>query len=309
MSINNLLQKKLQFFTGKGGVGKSTVVAAVAMLAAKKGLRSLIVEIDTASAMKRIFNVPFEGFVAMEMMDNIWGINIDPQEALAEYIEQNIKIKRVAQKIAENQILQYFFKAAPAVNEFVAINKIWNLVNQKNNGVPKYDIILVDLPATGHAVNFLNTPSSLIDIIGMGLVRKLISKYEDMLADKQNTVLNLVTLPEQMPVQETIELFTEAKNKLDMPLGWLFVNNTPETIFDKNEDLILDTLLRHNSEITSLNTVLQLGKQTIKKQHQTASLIQHLKDSINMELIKLPKLMVSRFDTNALDVLSDAITT
>jgi len=307
MSLSKLLHKKLQFFTGKGGVGKSTVVAAVAMLAAKNGLRTLIVEIDTASAMKRIFQVPFVGFVAMEVIDDIWVINIDPQEALAEYIEQNIKIKRIAKKISENQILQYFFKAAPAVNEFVAINKIWNLFNQKSNGIQTYDLILVDLPATGHAISFLNLPGSISEIIGTGLIRKLIGKYEDMLSDPDSTALNFVTLAEQMPVTETIELFNEAKKRLNVSLGWLFINSTQADIFDKSETELMDQLEKMGSDISSLNTAIQLGKQTILKQNQTKSLIKRLHNSINMEFIKLPKVLVSKFDVKALNILADAI--
>lgn len=308
MSIKAFFEKRLQFFTGKGGVGKSTVVAGLAFLAAREGKRVLIVEIDTSSAMKRIFQAPFVGFEPMEVLDNLWVIDINPEEALLEYITERVKIGRLARKISENAILQYFFSAAPAVNEFMTLNKIYNLVHQKDPlvGQAEYDLILVDLPATGHALSFLGLPRTLRQLIGVGPVYKMIEKYERMLCDENRTSVNLVTLAEEMPVSETIELY-EAALALNLPLGRLFVNAVPEQVFEPNEAQVLERLSAISDQVDRLDTALMAGRHALKRQKQSETYIERLNKRVLMSLVSLPRILVGHFDIQALRQLAAAL--
>jgi len=303
-----LIDKRLQFFTGKGGVGKSTVTAALALLAARKGKKVLIVEIDTNSTMRRIFNAPFVGFVPLEVRDGIYVININPEEALAEYIQEHVKIQRVARKISQNSILQYFFKAAPAVNELVAINKIFTLFKQRDEtNMLEYDLVLVDLPATGHAISFLGLPVLLGQLVGVGPIRKMIEKYQTLFTDSQTTAVNLVTLAEEMPVAETIELYQAISKKLTLPMGNLFVNAVVEQVFDESEVAAMKKLEAVAGNLEALDAALLPARYSMKQQQRSETLIHTLVDQVRMNLITLPRLLVGHFDMTALKQLTNAL--
>jgi anion-transporting ArsA/GET3 family ATPase len=308
MSEHAFFAKRLQFFTGKGGVGKSSIVAGLAYLAASRGKRVLVVEVDTESAMKRIFDVPFVGFIPMEALDNLWIVNINPDEALLEYIEEHVRLEMLARRISQNGILQYFFKAAPAVNEMVEINKVYNLFNEKDplTNQPRFDLILVDLPATGHAISFLSLPTNMVELLGIGPLRKMVDKYQKLFDDPQSTGLSLVTLPEEMPVTETIELYQHIKNRLSIPLDRIFVNATPDVVFDRDEAAMLKHLEESSVAASRLNGVLSVGRQALSRQTLASGLIARLKQEISLPLITLPRILVGRFDRQAVAELAHA---
>lgn len=309
MEGTDFFAKRLQFFTGKGGVGKSSVVAGLAYLAARRGKRVLVVEIDTASAMRRIFDVPFVGFVPLEVMDNIWVVNINPEEALSEYIEEHVKIERLARRISQNKILQYFFKAAPAVNELVEINKVYKLFHERDpvGGQPRYDVILVDLPATGHAISFLSLPGYMAELLGVGPLRKMVDKYQRLFDDPRHTGLSLVTLPEEMPVTETIELYEHLRTHLSIALDRLFVNATPDIVFDSDEAALLRHLEESSVAAQRLNGLLAVGRQALGRQTLAERLIARLKQEIGLPLVTLPRILVGRFDRHAVRELATAL--
>lgn len=309
MDVRELLNHRLLFFTGKGGVGKSTVVASLAVVAARLGMRPLIAEIHTKSAMKQIFGAPFVGFVPLEITDNIWAINISAEESLLEYIEQHVKIRRLAKLIVKNKILKYFFDTAPAVNELVTINKLWNLVNERESatGAYTYDTILVDLPSTGHALSFLDLPRSIRQLVSIGPLRSIVDRYERMFTDPSMTALNLVTLPEEMPVTETIELYRKLTLRSEIPFGMLFVNGVPMSVFDENEADLMDWLNETAMETDELAKALMAGRAALGLQRRSDGHIRELAKSIKLNLITLPKLLIGRLDADAVEQLADAI--
>ncbi len=300
IGFDDVLKRRLVLFTGKGGVGKSTVVAAAALYASRKGKRPLIVEIDTKSAMKQIFDVPFLGFVPLEVTDNIQAINISAEESLAEYFEEHVKLRRLARMISNNSILQYFFKTAPGVNELVTINKLKNLLEQTDAaGSPLYDPILVDLPATGHALTFLEVPRAVRQLSMVGPLRKIADRFEQMLSDPGTTVLNLVTLPEEMPVTETIEMYKRITSTMDILPGVLFVNAVPEKLFDAEEASLLDRIEGLADRLGAARVALETGRTALERQRKNENYIDTLSRQIPLALIRLPRLFLSRLDLNA----------
>ncbi len=309
MGIEKLFKRRLQFFTGKGGVGKSTVVAALGIKAVQMGKRVLIVEIDTASAMKRIFQAPFVGFVPLEVLDNLVVININPEEALQEYLEEHVRIRRIAHLIANNGVLRYFFKTAPAVNELVTINKLQSLVNERDTAgtAPLYDLILVDLPATGHALSFLKLTRNLEHLVGKGPLFKILLRYDRLFNDPAHTALNLITLPEDMPVTETIELYDTIRRELEIPFGALFVNAVPDELFDPADILLFERLEEAAEHMPEFAAAFETGRAAIQRQKRSHKHIERLARRVGLDLVRLPKLVLERLDLEALQQLARAI--
>jgi len=298
MTAGDMFNKRLLMFTGKGGVGKSTIVAGLAVLAAQMNKRVLIVEIDTKSAMKQIFDVPYLGFEPIEIIDNIWAINIDPKEALEEYIQEHARIHKLAQLITNNKVLRYFFKTAPAVNELVTINAIYRLEQERSFSGPRFDIIMVDMPASGHALLFLQIPQMVKRLTKRGPLFKMVDKYDRLFRDPAKTMLNIVTLPEEMPVTETIELFGKLQNNKDLPLGFLFINGVPEKIFDDNEAGLLKSMnvKAENNGDEAISELLFTGMDNLNRQSRFSIQMKRLSDSVELESIRAPRLSLARFN-------------
>ncbi len=297
-------------FTGKGGVGKSTIVASLATLAARQNKRVLIVEIDTKSAMKQIFDVPHLGFEPLEIKERIWAINIDPKEALEEYIEEHAKIHRLAQLITRNKLLRYFFKTAPAVNELVTINRIYKLEQEKGLVGPRFDLILVDMPATGHALLFLQTPQMIKRLVKRGPLYKVVKKYDALFNDAKRTMLNIVTLPEEMPVTETIEFFDKIKEEYTIPIGYLFVNGVPETVFDGDEEKLVMKLaqLAKSEESNKVDSILDSGLDVLMRQRRFLEQMKRLQKSVKLLTFITPRLRTTKLRFKNISKLADVLT-
>src|SRR5690606_9010827 len=239
---NSLLDRRLLLFTGKGGVGKTTIVAALALEAARRGRRPLIVELGHRASMESVFAVPQIGYAPREVGKGVWAMNLDFESALAEYFEEHIPVKRVARTIMRNKTLQKFFHAAPSVAEVAILNKLSALENQREHGQHRWDPIFVDLDATGHAIMLLNLPSVMTGLIGDGPMRRLIDGFSSLLTDPRKTVLSLVTLPLELPAQETVELYERLVNQHEVDLGVLFVNQVPPRPLSPKQAGMLDRL-------------------------------------------------------------------
>ncbi len=209
---------RLSFFTGKGGVGKSTVVAALATEARRRGLRPLVVELGHRASMEAIFDVEHIGHDPIEVERGVFATNVILDRALEDYVRRNVPVQALARRIASSDSLRRFFAAAPAVGEVLTLMRLEQLLEDD------WHPILVDLDATGHALMFLGLPSVFDGLVPAGPVRRLLDGFSSLLRDGERSQLHLVTLPSQLPVQETLELHARLAREHPIRLGTLFVN-------------------------------------------------------------------------------------
>src|SRR5256885_7415178 len=157
-----LLEKRVIFVTGKGGVGKSTVAAALGVAAARKGKRAIICEVAQQERMSRFFERQGVGYHETEIAPNLFAFSIDPQRALEEYLLMQIKVKPVYDLMFKNRVFTYFAAATPGLRELVTVGKVWELaqLDRRVKRGSKYDVVIVDAPATGHGVSILKTPKT-----------------------------------------------------------------------------------------------------------------------------------------------------
>ena len=221
-----LRDRHLLYVTGKGGVGKTTVAAALGVAAAQAGRRTIVCEVAEQDRVSRAFRR--EGVIPeteVQLADNLWAITIDPQRALEEWLGQQIGGTGL-RILARSSAFQYFVAAAPGAKELITIGKIWELGQPQRwtRSNPTYDLVIVDAPSSGHGLAMLTTPRTFGEIARVGPVRRQAFKIRDTLADPERTGYVAVALPEEMPVNETIELERQLPEAVGSQLEAIVVN-------------------------------------------------------------------------------------
>jgi anion-transporting ArsA/GET3 family ATPase len=221
-----LRDRRLLYVTGKGGVGKTTVAAALGLAAAEAGRRTIVCEVAEQDRVSRAFRR--EGVVAeteVALAPNLWAITIDPQRALEEWLARRLGGAGL-RVLARSAAFQYFVAAAPGAKELITIAKVWELA-QLERWVPHgrtYDLVVVDAPATGHGLAMLSTPRTFGEIARVGPIRRQATKVRELLGDPERTGYVAVALPEEIPVTETLELERRLPEAVGIGLEAIVVN-------------------------------------------------------------------------------------
>jgi anion-transporting ArsA/GET3 family ATPase len=226
-----LIERKLHFVTGKGGVGKTTVAAALGLELARRGRRTLVVEMDSVGRVPALLGVTVSDRRAVEVDGRLWAQSIDGRTALEEYLGLIVPVKRVLAGVFQSRIYQYFVAAAPGLKELMTIGKVWYEATREEHGKPAWDAIVVDAPATGHGMQYLQMPQAARDTFGAGLVQREAARVVALLQNPTVTAVHVVTLAEEMPVTETLEACATLTGALALPVGAIIVNRLVERGF------------------------------------------------------------------------------
>jgi anion-transporting ArsA/GET3 family ATPase len=201
-----LPRKRLLIVTGKGGVGKSTVSAALALSLARAGRRTLLCEVNSGGRATVLLGQAPAGPELKQLETDLWSVDVRPPEAMREYILQKIRIERVYRAVFENPLVRSFLRFVPSLAETVMLGKICWHVRQKEGTRPLWDAVVVDAPATGHALTFLGVPQALLDALPAGTMAEEVTWMRDQLIDPGTTGALVVSLPEELPILESLEL-------------------------------------------------------------------------------------------------------
>jgi anion-transporting ArsA/GET3 family ATPase len=220
----SLLDRKLLFITGKGGVGKTTMSCAIALLAAREGRRTVVVEVGEQSRLPTLFGVkaPSPGAVA-ELRDGVSSLSIDPDRALLEWL-QALGGRVPGRVLASSSTFSYFAAAAPGAKELVSMVKIWQLTRAAHKRRGGYDLVIVDAPATGHALGMLGSPGTFGAIARIGPIAGQTRQLLELLQDESRTGYVGVALGTEMAVTEAIELQEGLESELQRRLSAVIVN-------------------------------------------------------------------------------------
>src|SRR5688572_7234720 len=192
MQLDEFLAPKVLIVSGKGGVGKTTVAASLAVVAARAGQRVCIAEVDRKGTLPRLFGGADLTYEPREMSPGIWGMNIVHEQSLAEYLELQYHMKRVSKVFTITHFVDYITTAAPGLKDILVLGKIWYLEQDRQSDTV-FDTIIVDAPAAGHMLTFLSAPMGLSDALRVGPVRKQSEWLIQMLLDPARTRVHLVT--------------------------------------------------------------------------------------------------------------------
>ncbi|MBI4208446.1 MAG: ArsA family ATPase [Deltaproteobacteria bacterium] len=223
-----MINPQLNFISGKGGVGKSTVAATMALRFAEQGKRTLLVEIESNEFMRQSFNFAEPiGYREVQLRPHLYGINLHAFDAMKEYLHIRLKVRRLYEPFLNMKVVRQLLSAAPGLKELLILGKIWHLAERRKDpetGGPLYPFIVVDAPATGHGLLFLKTPQVTVDAVQVGPIHREAKKVLQILRNPERTQLHLVTLAEEMPVNETLEMIAQVQKGFPVALGRLFVN-------------------------------------------------------------------------------------
>ena len=222
-----LLDHRLIVVTGKGGVGKTTVAAALGLVAARAGKRTIVAEVarrgDVASAFDRAGAEPFE---EIELAPGLFHISIDPQDALEEYLRDQLPRGPIADILARSRVFGLLAAATPGMRELLTVGKLWELaqLERRTPGADAYDLVVVDAPATGHGVAVLTAPRTFAAAAGSGPVARQGKKIDATLSDPSQTAVIAVAKAEELAVTETGELRASLRASMGLELERVVVN-------------------------------------------------------------------------------------
>jgi anion-transporting ArsA/GET3 family ATPase len=240
--MSTLADKRFVLVTGKGGVGKTTVCAAEALSLAQKGKRVLVAMCHAKERLSVMFGVPPIGPSVVPIADGIWAVNIHPDKALEEYGILVLRSRALYKTLFDNKYVRTFLRAVPGMQEWSMLGKAWWHTTEKQlDGSFKYDVVILDAPATGHGLDMLRVPKVIIDVVPPGLLRRDAERAWALFRDKATCAIVLVTLPEEMPTTETIEL-ARALAEMGLPVGRVVVNGVLPPLFSRDERSVLETL-------------------------------------------------------------------
>jgi anion-transporting ArsA/GET3 family ATPase len=235
--IPELLDKRLVIVTGKGGVGKTTVAVALGLRAAAEGRRTIVCEVASQENASRLFDHTAVGFHEVEMEENLWSISIDPDESMREYVLLQLKVRAMRDMLFRSRIFNYLAAATPGLKELVTIGKIWELaqLDRKVKSGRKYDLVIVDAPATGHGVGFLQTPRTFASIARVGPIHSQAKTLDRFITDHRHTGTAIVALPEEMPVNESAKLERDLRDEVGVAVDRVYLNGLYPERFSKAE--------------------------------------------------------------------------
>ena len=312
MAKTNILDKRLIFVTGKGGVGKSTVSAALGVAAAREGKRAIVCEVAQQERMSRFFERQGVGYHETEIAPNLFAFSIDPQRALEEYLLMQIKVKPVYDLMFKNRVFTYFAAATPGLRELVTIGKVWELaqLDRRVKRGDKYDVVIVDAPATGHGLGILRTPKTFGEIARVGPVKRQADLIYKFVTDPKLTAVCAVAWPEEMPVNETLDLQRNLKSDLGLKLDRVFMNGVyPELFSDDEAALLRERLEREHGG--DGGAVRRGALRAAISEHRRATAhreqLERLQKGLRQSVVELPFLFRPQLDMGAVEELAETI--
>jgi anion-transporting ArsA/GET3 family ATPase len=314
MVLDALLGRRLVVLTGKGGVGKSTVGAALALAAHARGKRVLLVEIDTPSEATRSLGATGVPQREVEALPGLSLLTLDPTATMEEYVRHVVKVDFLAARIFDSPVYHRFVSAAPGLKELVTLGKVMVLEERREGWGrrPRHDLIVLDAPATGHGLAFLKVPLAATRAVPVGPVGHNARRVLELLQDRRRTALCIVAIPEEMAVVEARQLHDLAVDELDIRPEALFLNACHERRFREEEEAEVLRLSAEGpggllAEGVSVAAALHAARRQIRRRKMTRFYQDRLRRTLPAPVVTLPHLFASPLDLAALRILAQRL--
>jgi anion-transporting ArsA/GET3 family ATPase len=317
--LRALTGRRLLIVTGKGGTGKSTLAAALGLLVARQGIDTVVVEVGDPPDLPRLFGSdPGQlegegGRIPVAVAPNLYTLRIVPEVALTEYLEIQLRVRTLVRLIVGNAGFRHLLDAAPGWRALITLGKLWHLQTQvwtRDDG-PRWPLLIMDAPSTGHGLSFLSVPKVVLDTVRLGPLRKHTEGVQDLLKDPSRTLVLPVTLPEELPVTETLDICSHVR-ELGLALGPLTANAVESAPEIPDLDAVLHEIAR-NSRETEAPQVLapDVIRICVEHRRRRAALQQGFLEKLRKEsgaaLLTLPYLSNGIEDTKGLAALAEEL--
>ena len=295
--MSELLEHRLVFVTGKGGVGRTTVASALGLLASAQGKRALVCEMEPRGDLAGTFECGPVGYVPRVLDAGLSVMAMDTEAALAEYLRLHLHLPMTGRAGPVAQALDFLAAAAPGVREILTIGKLCYEVREDH-----YDLVVVDATASGHIVGHFAAPVAMNELVRVGAVRSETAWMLELLSDRDKTGVVVVTTPEEMPVNEAVELTARLEAETGVALAAVIANRVLPELFGRAEEEDFAALAKSDhldrlsrelpGDAGALEHVLGAASLAVQIRREGAAHLERLSDSLpaGVPLLHLPYL-------------------
>lgn len=295
------------------------MAAALSLTASRTGRKVLLAEVEGKDALSDLFDTDPLTPVPRQLMPGLWGMNISPEEALEEYFDVQLHMKRIARPLIASNLVEYVTHAAPGLKDILILGKIWYAAVRRQ----AFDLIVFDSPAAGHAVSMLKSPEGFLHAVPVGPLANHARSVLQWLQDPDEVSIHLASMAEEMPVNETLETTALLEEKLGMDVATVFINMLYPPI---SPDPQIDAEIATFSSATKLASRAKTAGKSLK-QHDARALVdvvdfyssrraiqqEHYETLVGglrgtARIVELPYLFTDHFGMPELETLAGVIT-
>jgi anion-transporting ArsA/GET3 family ATPase len=306
----DLLDRRLVFVTGKGGVGKTTVAAGLALLGAQRGKRTLVCEVEPKGDLEDFFESGPVRYDAREVQPELFAMAMDTERSLDEYLRLVLRVPVMGRLGPVARMFDFVATAAPGVKEILTVGKLAYEVRERH-----YDLVVVDASATGHIVGQLAAPEAINSLVQVGLIRSQTDWVLRILSDPSRTGLVIVTTPEEMPVNETIDLTTRVRKETSVQVAAIVVNRVLPELFGRGEEAVFERLRAAPRDDVNaavggdLEPLLSAARLAVTLRRSRAAHLERLRDDVgpDMPLLYLPYLFARTSGLRSTRVVAESL--
>ena len=304
-----LFDRRLVIVTGKGGVGKSTVAMATALAAATRGRRTLLVELaGTGTLGERLGLARPLGGTPRRVRAKLAACRIDPREALEDFVRGLMPLRFLASALLSSRSFRTVVAAAPGIDELLALHRLarWEGERRRGSRRPRYDLIVVDALATGHSLPLLGAPETFLRMVPVGPFADLACRLRTLITDRTRTLVLVVAMPEEMAVNEAIDLHRHLDQELRVPVAAPIVNAFPPRRLSRDEEALI---CNGTGVLSRWEPYAAAARFEIAWWRASESHIGRLRASLGTPPLCLPYVFTSTLNLNTAVPLAEALAT
>jgi anion-transporting ArsA/GET3 family ATPase len=282
-TIEQLLERRLLVVIGKGGVGRSSVTAALAILANQRGARVLIIEADLRTPIAISYGKS-AGFDPVELQPGLYAMALLGQESLEEYLSFVVP-KPILRAVFKTSLYQYFVQAAPAVRELTMMGKVFHEIERRDPSLPSWDLVIFDTPASGQALSMIRMPFAARATFGEGTIGREASAIGQLLRDRAKCGIVAVTTADTLALKETLESY-RSLGELQLETAAVFFNRISAATFDTAD---IGRMMRRYSDVveSGLDELAHIARAEVKRRSRERRALALLRRGIVVPLIAI----------------------
>ncbi len=303
----SLLAHRVVVVVGKGGVGKSVISGGLATAASRRGMRTVVAEMNGAETMAALFDAEPVGYEGAELATLLHAMSIRPADAIEEYLIRMLRFRILYDVVFGNRFIGPFMNGVMGLSDLISVGKVMDLEWERVDGSHgpdtqaehTWDLVVVDAPATGHGLSLLSSPQAMMDITRVGPLFSNAKMIRDLLADRARAAVVLVTLAEDMPVAETIELARKREGRVDVGVAGIVVNGVPPVLFPSEETAARwpEVAAKGRSLGSLAAAAVADGERLLRDRARADSHIARLRSELDLPLLEVP--LLARRDIDA----------